>query len=55
MIHMKNTSFADGITEIYSDDGNSISGSSVASIYDNKMLVGSVMDKLIYCEVRTLE
>lgn len=55
MIHLKNTSYADGITELYSDDGSNLSGSSVASIYDNKMLIGSVVDKLLYCEVRTLE
>ncbi|KAL4217225.1 hypothetical protein ACF0H5_023677 [Mactra antiquata] len=55
MIHMTNTSHADGITELYSDDGSNISAGTVASIYDNKMLIGSVVDKLMYCEVRTLE
>ncbi|XP_053385522.1 serum paraoxonase/arylesterase 2-like isoform X2 [Mercenaria mercenaria] len=55
MVHMKNSSFADGITELYSDEGNNISAGSVASVYDNKMLIGSVVDKLLYCEVRTLE
>ncbi|XP_060588139.1 serum paraoxonase/arylesterase 2-like [Ruditapes philippinarum] len=54
MIHMKNSSYANDITELYSDEGNNISAGSVASIYDNKMLIGSVQDKLLYCEVRTL-
>ncbi|KAH3790522.1 serum paraoxonase/arylesterase 1-like [Dreissena polymorpha] len=54
-IHMKNSSFAEGITELYSNEGLQISASSVASLYDNKMLVGTVCDKLLYCEVKTLE
>ena len=54
MIHMKNSSYADGLTELYSDEGNNISAGASATIYDNKMLIGSVADKLLYCEVRTL-
>lgn len=54
MIHMSNSSHPTGITELYSDDGNNLSGSSVASIYDNKMLIGTVLDKLMFCELRVL-
>ena len=55
MLHVNNGTIADGITEIFSNDGHLISGSSVASIYDNKMLIGSVIEKLVYCELRSLD
>lgn len=55
MVHMRNSSYAEGITDLYSDDGNQISGNSVASLYNNKMLIGTVQDKLMYCDVCTLD
>lgn len=55
MIHLTNSSHADGITELYSDDGSQISGSSIASLYKGKLLVGSVVDKMVFCDVRTME
>jgi len=51
---MINSSYADRITELYSDEGFQISGSSIASLYNGQMLIGSVVDKLVMCEVRTL-
>ena len=42
------------VTEVYSDDGSSqdsIHGSSVAAIYKNKMLVGTVRHKMLYCDI----
>ena len=55
LINMKNGSYADGIIELFSDDGGGdIWGASVGSVYKNKLLIGSVIHKLMYCEVRTL-
>ena len=51
---MKNSSQADNITELYSDDGHRLWGSTVASVYDNKMLIGTIAHKLLYCDVHTL-
>ncbi|XP_070532142.1 serum paraoxonase/arylesterase 1-like isoform X1 [Ptychodera flava] len=39
------------VREVLMDDGSLIKGSSVASYYDNKMLVGTVVHKLAYCEL----
>ncbi|XP_067687607.1 serum paraoxonase/arylesterase 1-like [Haliotis asinina] len=39
------------VTELFLDDGNLISASTVATIYKKKMLIGSVFDKLVYCDV----
>ncbi|XP_070532151.1 serum paraoxonase/arylesterase 1-like [Ptychodera flava] len=39
------------VREVLMDDGSLIKGSSVASYYDNKMLVGTVANKLAYCEI----
>ena len=55
MFNMKNGSFAEDMTELFSDDGSTgIWGASVGNIYKNKMLIGTVHHKLMYCEVRTL-
>jgi len=35
---------------MYADDGNQLSTSTVASLYKNAMLVGSVTDTLVYCD-----
>ncbi|BFZ11873.1 hypothetical protein BsWGS_14912 [Bradybaena similaris] len=40
----------DKITEVFYDDGELISGSSVAAVYNNQLLIGSVMHKLVICD-----
>ncbi|XP_077867925.1 serum paraoxonase/arylesterase 2-like [Saccoglossus kowalevskii] len=42
------------IQQVFMDDGSLLKGSSVASYYDNKMLVGTVLDKLGFCEIKHL-
>ena len=55
MVNMKNGSFAESMTEFFSDNGSAgIWGASFGNGYKNKMLVGTVHHKLMYCEVRTL-
>ena len=55
MVNMKNGSYAESMTELFSDDGSSgLWGASVGNIYKNQMLIGTVHHKLMYCEVRTL-
>ncbi|XP_052058252.1 serum paraoxonase/arylesterase 1-like isoform X4 [Mytilus californianus] len=53
-LHMK-----DGVvtkmTEVFSDNGHTLYGSSVASLYKDAMLVGTVYHKLMYCEVRYID
>ncbi|XP_067685764.1 serum paraoxonase/arylesterase 1-like [Haliotis asinina] len=39
------------VTELFVDDGHLLSGSSVAVVYKKKMLIGSVINKLVYCDV----
>ncbi|XP_071100728.1 serum paraoxonase/arylesterase 2-like isoform X2 [Haliotis cracherodii] len=39
------------VTELFVDDGHLLSGSSVAVVYKKKMLIGSVLNKLVYCDV----
>lgn len=43
------------MTEVLSDDGQLLSGSTVASLYKDAMLVGTVQHKLLYCEVRWMD
>ena len=43
------------VTELLADDGlspDSLYGSSVAATYKNKMLVGTVFHKLLYCDIK---
>ncbi|XP_077862937.1 serum paraoxonase/arylesterase 1-like [Saccoglossus kowalevskii] len=40
------------IQQVLMDDGTLVSGSSVASFYNNKMLIGTVVDKMAYCEIK---
>ncbi|XP_052816024.1 serum paraoxonase/arylesterase 2-like isoform X1 [Mya arenaria] len=54
-INMDNATTVGEITDLYTNDGRQISGCSSATIYDNKMLMGSVVDRLVYCDVRTWE
>ncbi|KAF8372913.1 hypothetical protein PRIPAC_79342 [Pristionchus pacificus] len=39
------------ISEPYANDGKELSGSSVATIYNNQMLIGSVCKGLLHCEI----
>ncbi|CAG5130484.1 unnamed protein product [Candidula unifasciata] len=41
------------IVELFYDHGNLISGSSVAAVYNNKLLIGSVINKLVICDANT--
>ncbi|XP_070532152.1 serum paraoxonase/arylesterase 1-like [Ptychodera flava] len=38
--------------EVFMDDGSLISGSSVASYYDDKILIGTVFEKTAFCEIK---
>lgn len=40
------------ITELLSDDGHTLWGSTVASMYKDGMLVGTIQHKLLYCQVK---
>ncbi|XP_077986246.1 serum paraoxonase/arylesterase 1-like [Glandiceps talaboti] len=40
------------IREVFMNDGTLLKGGSGASYYDNKLLVGTVFDKLAYCEIK---
>ncbi|XP_059173117.1 serum paraoxonase/arylesterase 2-like [Physella acuta] len=42
----------DDITEEFYDHGDVISASSIAAVYNNRLLIGSVIDKLVVCECR---
>ena len=54
MVNMGDGGHADNITELYSDDGHTLWGSTVASMYQKKMLVGSIKHKLLFCEIKIL-
>lgn len=38
------------ITELFYDHGHLISGASIAAVYNNKLLIGSVNHKLVICD-----
>ncbi|XP_077986814.1 serum paraoxonase/arylesterase 2-like [Glandiceps talaboti] len=40
------------VREVFMDDGSLLSASSVASYYDNKMLIGTVLSKTAFCEIK---
>ena len=42
------------IVELYRNNGTEISLSSVALHYKKKLLIGSVFDKLLFCEIKTI-
>ena len=54
MVNMKDSSHANNITEVYSEDGHTLWGSTVAALYERKMLIGTISHKLLYCEVCSL-
>lgn len=46
---MHNSTFPVGTTVLYANDGSQLSASTVATLYNGTMLVGSVTDTLVYC------
>jgi len=42
------------IHEVYADNGHRLWGSSVAVVYRNTMLVGTIHHKLIACNIQNL-
>ncbi|KAM4581215.1 serum paraoxonase/arylesterase 2-like [Odontesthes bonariensis] len=40
------------VTQVYADDGNVIRGSSVATVYGGKLLIGSVFHKALCCDLK---
>ncbi|XP_062579553.1 serum paraoxonase/lactonase 3-like [Saccostrea cucullata] len=54
MLHMdSNGTNLTGITELFSDDLE-LYGSTVATLYKNRMLIGTILHKMMYCEVNIL-
>ncbi|XP_006880434.1 PREDICTED: serum paraoxonase/lactonase 3 [Elephantulus edwardii] len=39
------------ISTVYADNGSTLQGSSVASVYHRKLLIGTIFHKLLYCEL----
>ncbi|KFP79885.1 Serum paraoxonase/arylesterase 2, partial [Acanthisitta chloris] len=39
------------VTRVYADSGSVLQGSSVASIYERKLLIGTVFHRALYCEL----
>ena len=39
------------VTEVYSNDGSELSGSSVAVVHKNSLLLGSVVSHCLYCQL----
>lgn len=39
------------VTRVYSDNGSVLQGSSVASIYQGKLLIGTVFHRALYCHL----
>ncbi|KAM9024901.1 serum paraoxonase/arylesterase 2 isoform 1-T5 [Ara ararauna] len=39
------------VTRVYADNGSVLQGSSVASIYEGKLLIGTVFHRALYCEL----
>ncbi|XP_048777278.2 serum paraoxonase/arylesterase 1-like [Ostrea edulis] len=53
VVHMDKSGFnMTGVTELFSDDLE-LYGSSSATLYKNRMLIGTVCHKTMYCEVNT--
>ncbi|KAL3854895.1 hypothetical protein ACJMK2_014131 [Sinanodonta woodiana] len=53
-LHTNSTNHVTFVTELFSDAGHTLYASTVASMYQKKMLIGTALQKLMYCEVRTL-
>ncbi|XP_078620891.1 serum paraoxonase/arylesterase 2-like [Branchiostoma floridae x Branchiostoma japonicum] len=54
VLRIKNAVTGPDITELFVNNGTKLQGSSVASFHKGALLIGSVFDRLLYCEVRTL-
>ncbi|NXG49700.1 PON2 arylesterase, partial [Psilopogon haemacephalus] len=39
------------VTRVYADDGSVLQGSSVAAVYEGKLLVGTVFHRALYCQL----
>ncbi|XP_054240721.1 serum paraoxonase/arylesterase 2 [Indicator indicator] len=39
------------VTRVYADDGSVLQGSSVAAVYEGKLLIGTVFHRALYCEL----
>ncbi|XP_078606594.1 serum paraoxonase/arylesterase 2-like [Branchiostoma floridae x Branchiostoma japonicum] len=39
------------VTELYANDGQQLSGSTVAVVYNRRLLIGTVVDTLLYCDI----
>ncbi|XP_030056572.1 serum paraoxonase/arylesterase 2 [Microcaecilia unicolor] len=42
------------VTQVYANNGSVLQGSSVASVYDGKLLVGTVFHRALYCDLKDL-
>ena len=40
------------VTEVYANDGGELRAASVASYYDKKVLIGTVIHKTVLCDLR---
>lgn len=40
------------VEEVYADDGKELSGSSVAVVYGNRLLIGSVATHAVLCDMK---
>ncbi|CAL1529403.1 unnamed protein product [Lymnaea stagnalis] len=41
----------DDITQLFYDHGDLITGSTIAAVYNNKLIIGSIIDKLVVCQL----
>ncbi|XP_035678774.1 serum paraoxonase/arylesterase 2-like [Branchiostoma floridae] len=39
------------VTELYANDGRQLSGSTAAVVYNRRLLIGTVVDTLLYCDI----
>ncbi|XP_007888991.1 serum paraoxonase/arylesterase 2 isoform X2 [Callorhinchus milii] len=40
------------VTQVYVNNGSVLQGSSVATVYEDKLLIGTIFHKAVYCELR---
>ena len=43
------------VTEMYADDGGVLKGSSVATFYQGRLLIGTVIHRTLLCEVYAID
>lgn len=39
------------VTRVYAENGSVLQGTSVAMVYDGKLLIGTVFHRALYCEL----